>query len=258
MSQIDNIHYIHLRCHSEFSISDGIVRIPEYTKKAKEIGMPALGLTDLSNTFGAVKFYKSALESGIKPIIGCDVWLENLVTRDQPYRLLILCQNKNGFLNLSELLSKAYLENQYRGRAELKKEWFNKENTVGLLMLSGATSGEIGQLIIQGKLDQAHLALQDWKSILSDRFYLELQRHGEGNFRQQQERYIDQALHLAVEHGVPVVATHPIQFMAETDFMAHEAKTCIAEGYVLGDQRRPKLYSSEQYFKDSDQMQELF
>ena len=258
MSQIDNIHYIHLRCHSEFSISDGIVRIPEYTKKAKEIGMPALGLTDLSNTFGAVKFYKSALESGIKPIIGCDVWLENLVTRDQPYRLLILCQNKNGFLNLSELLSKAYLENQYRGRAELKKEWFNKENTVGLLMLSGATSGEIGQLIIQGKLDQAHLALQDWKSILSDRFYLELQRHGEGNFRQQQERYIDQALHLAVEHGVPVVATHPIQFMAETDFMAHEAKTCIADGYVLGDQRRPKLYSSEQYFKDSDQMQELF
>jgi len=258
MSQIDNIHYIHLRCHSEFSISDGIVRIPEYTKKAKEIGMPALGLTDLSNTFGAVKFYKSALESGIKPIIGCDVWLENLVTRDQPYRLLILCQNKNGFLNLSELLSKAYLENQYRGRAELKKEWFNKENTVGLLMLSGATSGEIGQLIIQGKLDQAHLALQEWKSILSDRFYLELQRHGEGNFRQQQERYIDQALHLAVEHGVPVVATHPIQFMAETDFMAHEAKTCIADGYVLGDQRRPKLYSSEQYFKDSDQMQELF
>ena len=128
MSQIDNIHYIHLRCHSEFSISDGIVRIPEYTKKAKEIGMPALGLTDLSNTFGAVKFYKSALESGIKPIIGCDVWLENSVTRDQPYRLLILCQNKNGFLNLSELLSKAYLENQYRGRAELKKEWFNKED----------------------------------------------------------------------------------------------------------------------------------
>ena len=258
MSQIDKIHYIHLRCHSEFSISDGIVRISEYTKKAKEIGMPALALTDLSNTFGAVKFYKSAIEVGIKPIIGCDVWIENSVTRDQPYRLLILCQNKNGFLNLSELLSKAYLENQYRGRAELKKEWFNKENTVGLLILSGATSGEVGQLIIQGKLDQAHLALQEWKNILNDRFYLELQRHGEGNFRQQQERYIDQALHLAIEYGVPVVASHPIQFMAESDFMAHEAKTCIADGYVLGDHRRPKLYSPEQYFKDSDQMQELF
>ncbi|MDC0423553.1 DNA polymerase III subunit alpha [Methylophilaceae bacterium] len=258
MPQIDNIHYIHLRCHSEFSISDGIVRIPEYTKKAKEIGMPALALTDLSNTFGAVKFYKSAIEVGVKPIIGCDVWLENSVTRDQPYRLLMLCQNKNGFLNLSELLSKAYLENQYRGRAELKKDWFKKENTGGLIILSGATSGEIGQLIIQGKLDQAHLALREWKNILSDRFYLELQRHGEGNFRQQQERYIDQALHLAVEHGVPVVASHPIQFMTESDFMAHEAKTCIADGYVLGDQRRPKLYSHEQYFKDSDQMQELF
>jgi len=258
MPQIDNIHYIHLRCHSEFSVTDGIVRISEYTEKAKKIGMPALALTDLSNVFGAVKFYKSAVESGIKPIIGCDVWLENSVSRDQPYRLLILCQNENGFLNLSALLSKAYLENQYRGRVELKKEWFKKENTIGLILLSGATSGEIGQLIIQGKLDQAHLALQEWKNILSDRFYLELQRHGDGNFRQQQERYIDQALHLATEHDIPVVATHPIQFMAETDFRAHETKTCIADGYILGDQRRPKLYSSEQYFKDGDQMYELF
>ena len=258
MPQIDNIHYIHLRCHSEFSVTDGIVRISDYTEKAKKIGMPALALTDLSNVFGAVKFYKSAVEAGIKPIIGCDVWLENSVSRDQPYRLLILCQNENGFLNLSALLSKAYLENQYRGRVELKKEWFKKENTIGLILLSGATSGEIGQLIIQGKLDQAHLALQEWKNILSDRFYLELQRHGEGNFRQQQERYIDQALHLATEHNIPVVATHPIQFMAETDFRAHEAKTCIADGYILGDQRRPKLYSSEQYFKDGDQMYELF
>jgi DNA polymerase-3 subunit alpha len=258
MPQINNIHYIHLRCHSEFSISDGIVRISEYTEKAKKIGMPALALTDLSNVFGAVKFYKSAIAVGIKPIIGCDVWLENSVSRDQPYRLLVLCQNENGFLNLSELLSRAYLENHYRGRVELKKEWFKKENTTGLILLSGATSGEIGQLIIQGKLDQAHMVLQEWKSILSDRFYLELQRHGEGNFRQQQENYINQALHLAVEHDVPVVASHPIQFMAETDFRAHEAKTCIADGYVLGDQRRPKLYSSEQYFKDGVQMQELF
>jgi DNA polymerase-3 subunit alpha len=258
MPQIDNIHYIHLRCHSEFSVTDGIVRISDYTEKAKKIGMPAVALTDLSNVFGAVKFYKSAIEAGIKPIIGCDVWLENPVSRDQPYRLLILCQNENGFLNLSALLSKAYLENQYRGRVELKKEWFKEENTIGLILLSGATSGEIGQLIIQGKLDQAHSSLNEWKNILGDRFYLELQRHGEGNFRQQQERYIEQALHLAAEHDIPVVATHPIQFMAETDFRAHEAKTCIADGYILGDQRRPKLYSSEQYFKDSDQMQELF
>ncbi len=258
MPQIDNIHYIHLRCHSEFSVTDGIVKISAYTEKAKKIGMPALALTDLSNVFGAVKFYKSAVESGIKPIIGCDVWLENSVSREQPYRLLMLCQNENGFLNLSALLSKAYLENQYRGRVELKKEWFKKENTIGLILLSGGTSGEIGQLIIQGKLDQAHIAIKEWKNILNDRFYLELQRHGEGNFRQQQDRYIDQALHLAVEYNVPVVATHPIQFMTENDFRAHEAKTCIADGYVLGDQRRPKLYSPEQYFKDSDQMEELF
>ena len=121
MHQIDNIHYIHLRCHSEFSITDGIVRISDYIERAKSINMPALALTDLSNVFGAVKFYKAATEAGIKPIIGCDVWLENEVSRDQPYRLLILCQNEQGFLNLSELLSKAYLENQYRDRVEVKK-----------------------------------------------------------------------------------------------------------------------------------------
>ena len=258
MHQIDNIHYIHLRCHSEFSITDGIVRISDYIEKAKSINMPALALTDLSNVFGAVKFYKAATEAGIKPIIGCDVWLENEVSRDQPYRLLILCQNEQGFLNLSELLSKAYLENQYRDRVEVKKSWLQIENTSGLILLSGATSGELGQLIIQGKLDQAHASLKHWKEIFGDRFYLEIQRHGKGNFREQQDRYIEQALHLAIEYEMPVVATHPIQFMAEDDFRAHEAKTCIADGYVLGDQRRPKLYSPEQYFKDSDQMQVLF
>ena len=258
MTQTDNFHYIHLRCHSEFSITDGIVRINDYIEKAKTAGMPAVALTDLSNVFGAVKFYKAALEAGIKPIIGCDFWLENEISRDQPYRLLMLCQNDEGFLNLSELLSKAYLENQYRDRVEIKKSWFQKTNTAGLIILSGATSGELGQLIIQGKLDQAQASLVEWKERFGDRFYLEIQRHGQGNFKEQQERYIEQALHLAVDYDVPIVATQPIQFMSESDFRAHEAKTCIAEGYVLGDQRRPKLYSPEQYFKSSEQMQLLF
>ncbi len=160
MPQIDNIHYIHLRCHSEFSVTDGIVRISDYTEKAKKIGMPAVALTDLSNLFGAVKFFKKASQEGVKPIIGCDLWLENEAKRDEPYRILVLCQTKEGYENLSKLLSKAYLENQYRDRVEIKKSWLLNEFNKDLIILSGATSGDIGQLILQQKIEQAEEALK--------------------------------------------------------------------------------------------------
>ena len=127
--------FIHLRCHSEYSISDGIVRIPEYVKKAAEIGMPALGLTDLNNLFGAVKFYKAAIASSIKPIFGSEVFLENEVNIEHPHRIVLLCQSQKGFTNLSELLSKAYLENQVRGKPVLKKDWIFESHD-GLITVS--------------------------------------------------------------------------------------------------------------------------
>ncbi len=258
MQELDKSHYIHLRCHSEFSITDGIVKITDYVKKAVNKKMPAIALTDLSNLFGAVKFYKAASEEGIKPLIGCDLWLENEINRDEPYRVLALCKTKEGYTNLSQLLSKAFLENQYRERAEIKKSWLLDEFNNDLIILSGATSGDVGQLILQDKIEQAIEALKDWKKAFSDRFYLELQRHGENKFREQQERYIKQAMHFAVEHKISLVATHPIQFMKEDDFRAHESKSCISEGYVLGDKRRPKLFTSHQYFKDEIEMGTLF
>ncbi len=258
MQELDKSHYIHLRCHSEFSITDGIVKITDYVKKAVNKKMPAIALTDLSNLFGAVKFYKTASEEGIKPLIGCDLWLENEVNRDEPYRVLALCKTKEGYTNLSQLLSKAFLENQYRERAEIKKSWLLDEFNNDLIILSGATSGDVGQLILQDKIEQAIEALKDWKKAFGDRFYLELQRHGEDKFREQQERYIKQAMHFAAEHKIPLVATHPIQFMKEDDFRAHESKSCISEGYVLGDKRRPKVFTSHQYFKDEIEMDTLF
>ena len=258
MQELDKSHYIHLRCHSEFSITDGIVKITDYVKKAVNKKMPAIALTDLSNLFGAVKFYKAASEEGIKPLIGCDLWLENEVNRDEPYRVLALCKTKEGYTNLSQLLSKAFLENQYRERAEIKKSWLLDEFNNDLIILSGATSGDVGQLILQDKIEQAIEALKDWKKAFGDRFYLELQRHGEDKFREQQERYIKQAMHFAAEHKIPLVATHPIQFMKEDDFRAHESKSCISEGYVLGDKRRPKVFTSHQYFKDEIEMDTLF
>ena len=258
MQKLDKSHYIHLRCHSEYSITDGIVKIGDYVEQAVDKNMPAIALTDLSNLFGAVKFYKKAVSVGIKPLIGCDLWIENEVKRNEPYRILALCQTKEGYENLSKLLSKAYLENQYRGRVEIKKSWLLNEFNKDLIILSGATSGDVGQLILQEKLEQAQEALNQWKISFGDRFYIELQRNGDGEFRGRQERYIKQALHFAVDNNVPVVATHPIQFMREDDFRAHESKSCISEGFVLGDRRRPKSFTSDQYCKDEVEMTELF
>ena len=258
MQELDKSHYIHLRCHSEFSITDGIVKISDYVKNAVDNKMPAIALTDLNNLFGAVKFYKKAVEFGIKPIIGCDIWLENEVNRDEPYRVLALCKNKKGYENLSELISKAYLQNQYRDHAEIKKSWLLDEFNKDLIILSGATYGDIGQLILQDKIEQAKDALKKWKDAFGDKFYIELQRHGEGQKRDQQERYIKQVLHLAADQKIPLVATHPIQFMKEEDFRAHESKSCISEGYVLGDKRRTKLFTSQQYCKNQDEMGKLF
>ncbi len=266
-SDIKQPIFVHLRCHSEYSIIDGIVRIDDYVKQALNDKMPALALTDLSNLFGAIKFYKTARGKGIKPILGCDIWLENTANRDQPTRLLLLCQSHAGYLLLCQLLSRAYLINQYRGRAEFKREWFVECGTEGLIMLSGAIAGDVGQACTQDNLALATKLAQSWESLFPDRFYLEVQRTAiasenstpENNALQhQQEHYIQQVRTIAHNLNLPIVATHPIQFITPDDFRAHEARTCISEGYVLADTRRPKNFTTEQYFKPQADMVALF
>ena len=270
-------HFIHLRCHSEYSVVDGTVRIDDYVAAAVADKMPSIALTDLSNLFGAIKFYKAARGSGLKPLIGCDLWIENESNRDQPYRLLLLCQSHAGYLRLCQLITRAYLENQYRGRAEVKRQWFSEyeataansikddaraSSTDGLIVLSSANAGDIGAALAQDNLPLAKKLAQRWSELFPNRFYIELQRsvsvQQPQQLKSQQERYIQKALNLAAELGLPVVATQPIQFTAPDDFKAHEARTCIAEGYVLADSRRPKNFSEEQYFKSQVQMQALF
>src|SRR5499427_265473 len=135
--KMPNPAFVHLRLHSEFSITDGIVRIDEAVGRAAADGMPALAITDLANVFGMVKFYKAARAAGVKPIVGCDVWITNESERDKPHRALLLALSRRGYLRLSELLSRDWLENQHRGRAELRKAWF-AEGSDGLIALSGA------------------------------------------------------------------------------------------------------------------------
>ncbi|MCC2683059.1 MAG: polymerase subunit alpha, partial [Nitrosospira multiformis] len=242
--------------HSEYSVVDGIVRIDEVVAKAAAEGMPALALTDLSNLFGLVKFYQATRGCGIKPIIGCDVWISNEADRDKPSRILLLCQSHAGYLLLCRLLSRAYRENYHRGRAEIRKLWLreNDNGTDGLIALSGANLGEIGLGLMQNDPAQAELMTREWASLFPGRFYIEVQRAGHPNT----EVVVQRSLTLASALHLPVVATQPIQFLNPEDYRAHEARVCIAEGYVLGDRRRPKHCTEQQYFKSQAEMAELF
>ncbi|MCC6917123.1 DNA polymerase III subunit alpha [Nitrosomonas sp.] len=247
--------FVHLRLHSEYSVVDGIVRIEEAIARARDTGMPALALTDLSNLFGLVKFYQCAIRAGIKPVAGCDVWIANENDVDRPYRLLLLCQSFSGYLLLSRLLSRAYRENMCRGRAELKKSWFREDEagTEGLIALSGGDQGEVGRLLL-ADLPAAVTAAQQWADLFPGRFYLEIQRCGRPDEKVSGYALLD----LASSLKLPVVATHPVQFMQPEDFRAHEARVCIAQGYVLGDRKRPREFTEQQYFKTPEEMSELF
>src|SRR3990170_5224195 len=163
---MSELPFVHLRLHSEYSVTDGIVRLDDAVEAAVADGMPALALTDLSNVFGLVKFYQSARGKGLKPIVGCDVFISNDADRDRPHRLLLLCQSREGYLLLCRLLSRAYLENQHRGRAELRREWFHK-NTDGLIALSGAHLGDVGCALLSGNTKQARQFAQEWAGLFN-------------------------------------------------------------------------------------------
>ena len=245
--------FVHLRLHSEYSIADGTVRIDDAVAAAVSDRMPALALTDLSNTFGLVKFYKAARSAGVKPIIGCDVVVTHDGERDAPTRALLLAQSRDGYLKLAEWLTRAYRTNQHRGRAELRREWF-AEGTDGLIALSGARDGDVGQALLQGNAAGALKWAHDWSQLFPGRYYLEVQRAGHGD----DEALVAATRRIAAEAGLPIVATHPVQFLHHDDFRAHEARVCISEGYVLADPRRPKRFTPQQYFKSQREMADAF
>ncbi|OGA14928.1 MAG: DNA polymerase III subunit alpha [Betaproteobacteria bacterium RIFCSPLOWO2_02_FULL_66_14] len=242
--------FVHLRLHSEYSVTDGIVRIDDAVARAVADGMPALALTDNANVFGMVKFYKAALASGVKPLLGADCWIQNELDRDKPSRLLLLCASRGGYLRLSELLSRAWLGNQHRSRAEIAPAWFRELGTEGLIALSGAAAGDVGLALLAGNATAAERYAAAWAELFPGRYYLELQRAGFA----QTEALIARTLEVAVGLDLPVVATHPIQFLAAEDFRAHEARVCIAEGYLLGDRRRPRRFTPEQCWRTRKEM----
>jgi DNA polymerase-3 subunit alpha len=244
--------FVHLRVHSEFSVVDGIVRISDLVKRAAKLGQPAVALTDLANLFGLIKFYKAARGAGIKPIAGCDIWLTNDDDRDKPFRLLTLVRDRQGYLNLCELLSRAWLTNQHKGHAEIRREWLLE--TTGLIVLSGGRAGDVGQALEAGNAAQAQAYARQWAAAFPDAYYIELQRAGTDG----DEAYVQAALRLAAECGLPVVATHPVQFLDKEEFQAHEARVCIAEGEILANPRRVRRFTHDQYLLDSEEMARRF
>jgi len=246
--------FVHLRVHSEFSVVDGTNRVEDLVKAAAQDAQPALALTDLNNLFGAVKFYKEARGKGVKPLIGVDVLLQGL-SQDPSVitRLLLLVQNYQGYLNLSELLARAWTQNVVKAQGVVKLEWLRELNE-GLLALTGAQSGAVGQALVQGDQDRAHQAALQLAALFPHRLYLELQRAG----RNDDEQHVAAAVQLAARLKLPVVATHPVQFPKPEDFEAHEARVCISEGEILGNPRRVRKFTREQYFKSAAQMQALF
>ena len=259
--------FVHLRLHSEFSVTDGIVRLDDAIARAKADGMPALALTDLANMFGMVKFYTAARGAGLKAIIGCDAWIAppaeaqaNLAQPDgdAASRLLLLAKNRAGYLRLCELLSSAYLVPRRHGRAEISRAAIESGDNSGLIALSGAQLGDVGLLLAAGKDDKALARAHEWAGLFPGSYYLEIQRPHGNAAQPQQEQLIARTLALAGVAGLPVVATHPIQFVDAADYTAHEARVCIAEGYVLADTRRPKTFTPAQCFKTQAEMTELF
>jgi len=258
--------FTHLRVHSEYSIVDGLVRIDDLVKAAVKDNQPALAVTDLANTFCLVRFYKAARGKGVKPIVGVDAWITNDDNRDKPHRLLILAKNHTGYLQLCDLLARAWLTNQHKGRAELRVEWLEALATSvstlepgtpqhnALIVLSGAHFGDVGQAIENGDLPKAEANAERWARIFPGHFYIEIQRAGQPN----QEQQVRHSVALAGRLGLPVVATHPVQFLDKSEFIAHEARVCIAEGEMLANAKRVRRFNENMCFKSQAEMAELF
>jgi DNA polymerase-3 subunit alpha len=245
--------FVHLHLHSEYSLVDGIVRVEPLVEAAVQSGMPALAATEQGNLFSLVKLYQEAGRRGIKPIAGAELRVAPGGPAADSSSILLLVQNQEGYRNLTRLITRSYFEGRSQDEPLVRREWL-EGSTAGLIALSCARDGDVGQALVNGNGELAKTLLAEWLELFPDRYYLELQR----TRRPHEDLYIDGAVKLADGFNVPVVATNDVRFLRAEDFEAHEARVCIHEGRTLGDSRRERRYSPEQYLKGSAEMAELF
>ncbi len=246
--------FVHLHVHTEYSMVDSTVRIPGLVARCCSEAMPAVALTDQNNLFGLVKFYRKAIAAGVKPIIGLDLRIANDEDPDHPFTLLLLVQNNDGYRNLSELVTRTYLEGQVRGEPMARREWLTPDSCSGLLALSGGREGDVGRAMVSGNDALASDSLDNWLRVFGDRFYLELIRTG----RAGEEDVVQRSLEMAAEKDVAVVASNDVRFLERDGYNSHEARVCIHDGRGLADVDRPRNYSEHQYLRSPREMHELF
>jgi len=245
--------FIHLRVHSDYSMMDGLNKIKPIIAKVKEMGMPAVAITDQMNMCGLVKYYDQAHSNGVKPIIGADFWLQSEELGEEIFRLTLLAMNNVGYKNITLLISKAYLRGHVQHKAVIDRDWLIEHNQ-GVIVLSGGLSGDLGQILTNGNIPVAADITAFYKQHFADRFYLELVRTG----RAGEEDYIHRASDWATEYELPVVATNEVCFIDKQGFAAHDIRVCIHDGYTLEDKRRPKRYNEQQYLRSAEEMKALF
>lgn len=259
--------FVHLRVPTEFSIKKSINTVDQIVSKAHEDGQKSLAITDLNAMFGTISFCTETQKNGIKPIIGAEITVEEthstpnedpekepIITKEKQ-NIILLAKDETGYAYISNLISRAYTENNNaQGEVAVKKEWLlNQEENSHVVMLSGAKMGDIGQAILAGNIESAKQKAKFWKSQFKD-FYIELQRDASA----EENQYLEGALEVASSLGIPPVATHPNLFTEQKGFFAHEIKTCIDSGQEVSDRKRKRIYNKEQYFKTTEEMQELF
>ncbi|MDO6619558.1 MULTISPECIES: DNA polymerase III subunit alpha [unclassified Shewanella] len=245
--------FVHLRVHSDFSMSDGVAKVKPIIAKAEELGMGALAITDQNNFCGLVKFYGGCHGAGIKPIVGADFWMKVPGFEKEFCALTIIALDNDGYQNLTQLISEAYLRGQIDGRVVIDQEWLIKFNK-GILIISGAKEGDVGKALLKGNQTQVDQLINFYQTHFEDRYFLELLRTG----RADEERYLHMAVKLASDRNLPVVATNQVVFLKADDFESHEIRVAIHDGFTLADPRRPKKYSKEQYLRTEEEMCELF
>ena len=241
------MQFVHLGVFTEFSISESIVRIPDLIKATASDNMPALAITDLSNLHAAVKFYNKAMSKGIKPIFGSTIRLN-----DANHKAILLAMTNKGWRGLTEIVSRGFIEGQQLSIPCIQKDWI-LEQSQDIIVLLGLHS-DVGEMLCSAYPEKAELLIEEWISKFGNRVYLALTRTG----RTLEENFNQEAVKLAAKYNIGVVAHNDVHFISTEDYEAHEARVCIADGYVLGDSKRPKNYSTEQYFKTSAEMIELF
>ena len=246
--------FVHLRLHTEYSLIDSVVRVPELIEAVAGAQMPAVAVSDQDNLFAMVKFYRAGVARGVQPIIGVDLRLREGGDPQGHSRLTLLCQDLDGYRNLTRLVSRGWLEGQVRGVPLIDRSWLSVESTSGLIALSGAQHGDIGRALLQARTEQARAALEGWQALFGDRFYIEVQRIGAPG----EEAYVPAALALASERNVACVATNDVRFLLATDFEAHEARVCIHDGALLADPARLRRYTAQQFLRSPAQMAALF